>query len=210
MFKEAFSKLDPDESLKRVEMINSEVNDFNLDTDKTIILSQDLSFYPHCSLLDVQDFSLFPTKHVFLIQHKGGNGNDNKNFTVLDWTNTPIFKLNSQVPITLNTETVRSYIRFFFNFVYGEHGRFLLIDSIDEIPWREEPPISARKSISSLIEPLTLKKETKDGFIFKATLIFKDSLFSCFINVFKNGNIEITNETILVEDIPAIDDILKE
>lgn len=60
--------------------------------------------------------------------------------TVLDWTNAPIYKLNESVPIVLDDKTVGFYVRFFFTYVRGRHGRFLIVESVDDIAWKDEPP----------------------------------------------------------------------
>ena len=41
-----------------------------------------------------------------------------------------------------------------------------------------------------------------------ATVMFKDSLFQCDVDIDPKGQITLTNEKLLVEDMPVLDDAL--
>jgi hypothetical protein len=127
---------------------------------------------------------------------------------VLDWGNAAIYKLNKSVPIALNEETMVDYIRFFFTYVRGSHGRFIVIDSVDDIDWKEEPAAAGRKALGKMIEPLRLKAQQADGTnIFILSIIFKDSLFQAEAHLAPDGSLSLRNEELLVEDIPVADDL---
>jgi hypothetical protein len=134
--------------------------------------------------------------------------NDKGEINVLNWSNQPIMDLNKKVPITLNESNTADYVRFFFHYVRGSHGRFIIIDSVDDIDWREEPAAAGRKALGKMIEPLHIKKREADGtVIFAASLIFKDSLFAAEAHVKPDGTISLHSEELLVEDIPVADDL---
>ena len=100
-------------------------------------------------------------------------------------------------------------MRFFFSFVRGRHGRFLITESVDDIAWKDEPPPNARKAIGSLIAPATLTGVDEGGnFSVAALMMFKDSLFKTSIRVTPNGVVTMKDEELVVEDIPVLDDVL--
>jgi hypothetical protein len=58
-----------------------------------------------------------------------------------------------------------------------------------------------------MVFPLTLKSEKQDdNFYLSASIIFKDSLFESDIMVSPQGDVSLSNQELLVEDIPVLDD----
>ncbi|MEK7801928.1 MAG: hypothetical protein AAB276_05685, partial [Pseudomonadota bacterium] len=162
----------------------------------------DLSFYPGHRFLDIADHSHIPAARRFLIEK-------DEHYTVIDFTNMPFYGLNSSVPIKLTKETLGDYTRFFFQFVRGRHGRFLIVESVDDIQWREEPPPAARRAIGKLITPMTLiPNDTPNGpYHLLAQMVFKDSLFQSDITVTETGMVSLSNEKLMIEDLPVLDDV---
>lgn len=119
---------------------------------------------------------------------------------ILDFTNAPIYSLNESLPIFLNDETVEDYVRFFFAHVRGQHGQFVIVEGIDDIRWKDDPPPSARKAVSKLITPLTFKTyDEHKNRILSACIIFKDSLFKAKIRVALNGQITLYDEELMID-----------
>ena len=58
-----------------------------------------------------------------------------------------------------------------------------------------------------MIEPLRVSSEDSESFTLKSSIIFKDSLFEADVIVKKDGQITLTRQEILVEDIPVLDDV---
>lgn len=201
MFKDAFIKLDPAQAAKLANLVNPHL-DIKFDTANVVVMIHKISFYPGWIIAELADHEQNPPVTRFALC------SEKDEVQVLNWSNAPIYKLNKQVPVTLNDNTLLDYVRFFFTFVRGKHGRFLIVDTVDDIDWREEPAAAGRKALAKMIEPLTLKKREEDGTsIFTASIVFKDSLFSSEIAVKPDGQIEMQNEELLVEDIPVADDI---
>lgn len=201
MFKDAFIKLDSKKTAKMVELINPHL-DRPYAADSVTIMVHDLSFYPGYFLVELADHSENPPVGRAVIC------NDKGAVHVLDWTNAPIFALNETIPVSLdNDDKIMDYARFFFAYVRGRHGRFLIVDTVDDIDWREEPAPAGRKALGKMIEPLHIKKKDADGTtILPAAIVFRDSLFAGEIYVQRDGTIEMKNEELLVEDIPVADD----
>ena len=117
------------------------------------------------------------------------------------------------MPIALSNVNVSEYIKFFFRFVKGKHGYFHVVQSVDDIAWKDDPPPQARKAIGGMIEPIELKAIGKAGegegvFFCEAHMMFKNALAKADVQVMSDGVVHIKNEEILIEDMPILDDVL--
>lgn len=201
MFKDAFIKLDPVQAARMVSLINPAL-DIKFDPDKSNVMIHNLSFYESYFIAEISRHD----QHPPIV--RAAVCNDKGEINILNWSNEPIMALNRKAPIFLSEENTPDYIRFFFTYVRGSHGRFLIIDNVDDIDWREEPAPAGRKALSKMIEPLHVKKREEDGgLIYAASIIFKDSLFAAEVHVKPDGTVSLHNEELLVEDIPVADDL---
>lgn len=201
MFKDAFITLDAQKSVQLTSLINPFL-DMPMDVNKTSVMIHDLSFYKGYFLADLSRNDVHPPITRSAICDKTGQVH------VLNWTNEVIFSLNKKVPISLDDNNVMDYIRFFFTYVKGQHGRFLIVESVDDIDWREEPAPAGRKALAKMIEPITLKSREVDGtLVFKVCIVFKNSFFTAQVLVKPDGHISMSNEELIVEDIPVADDL---
>lgn len=206
MYKEAFEKLEDQDVAETLERFNPLLDGTPFKAGDTTIMAQGMNFYPGYRYLDIADYSTQPPAQRFAIEGLGKNAGQD---IVLDWSNRPLYALNQKAPIVLNDETVPDYVRFFFAHVRGEHGRFLIAENVDDIRWKDDPPPEARKNLAKMLLPVIVKRVAKDGsFEVPITVMFKDSLFQCDIIVSPIGQVDITNEQVLVEDIPVLDDAL--
>jgi len=202
MSQDAFVKLNKKESQAILKEVNPAVEGGKFNPDTVTILAQDLSFYPEYRFLDVADFSTMPAFQRFVVV-----GCDK--CTVLNGTNEPIYELNKKIPVKLNKDNVIEYVRFFFNQVRGRSGRFTIIESIDDIAWREEPAPAVRKAIGQLLEPLELLGADAKGFRVEARMLSKSALYRVRINIGSDGQIGMPEDMeLLIEDMPVFDDTL--
>lgn len=202
MFADAFIKLDPVQSARIVNLINPKL-DIKFDPNKAGVMTHALPFYEGYFLAEISSHDTNPPATRFALCNNDGDVH------VLNWTNDVIFKLNKTLPVHLNDDTIMDYVRFFFTYVRGSHGRFLIIDNVDDIDWREEPAPAGRKALSKMIEPMELvKKETDGTNVFRVSIIFRDSLFRAEARVKPDGHIVMSNEELLVEDLPVADDVI--
>lgn len=199
MFQDAFVKLDRLEIETVLEEINPALSGVKFRAGNVIALGQDLPFYPGYRFLDLADHESMPPRRRFVVFKPG-------HVVVLNWTNEPIYALNDRVPIELDAERVTSYVRFFFTYVRGRHGRFIITENVDDINWKEEPPPAARKAIGKMLEPLRITETTDDGYTLLARMMFKDSLFRSNIHVRANGLVNLSGEELMIEDMPVLDD----
>ena len=200
MYQDAFKKLELEEVAKLLDIYNPMFEGSLFDALETTIMAQDMPFYPGLRYLDIADYSCVPPIRRFAVNGASHN-------IVLDWSNEPIYRLNTEIPILLNEETVTEYVRFFFNHVRGKNGRFLITESVDDIRWRDDPPPAARKTIGEMLLPMIIADAKSDGgFFMTITVMFKDSLFQCDVDITAAGIITLDNEKLLVEDMPVLDD----
>lgn len=208
MFQDAYVKLNKQETAKIVDSLSLHLDGSSIDPALAVVMSRELPFYPGSKFLDLADHRTMPPARRFVIIANG-------NAHILDFTNQPIYQLNESYPIKLTLDNVTDYVRFFFSFVRGRHGRFLIIESVDDIPWREEPAPSGRKAIGKMVAPMNVTEIPaplgaghQKTYHLTAYMLFKDSLFRADIEVADTGQVKILQETLLIEDIPVIDDTL--
>ncbi len=201
MFKDAFIKLDRVQAGKMIDLINPKL-DIKFDSENSNVMIHNLSFYNGYFLTEIARHD----QHPPIVRNAVCN--DKGDVFILDWTNAAIHQLNKIVPITLDETTMPDYIRFFFTYVRGSHGRFIVIDTVDDIEWKDEPAPAGRKALAKMIEPLHIKSKDSDGSaIFSVSIIFKESLFQAEAHLTKDGMLSLRNEELLVEDIPVADDL---
>jgi len=200
MYQEAFTKLELAEVATILDKLNPELEGTVFDPVETTILAQKTSFYPGYRLLDIADYGSVPAIRRFILYSA-------EDFIILNFSNEPIYALNQKLPIKLTVENISDYVRFFFTYVRGRHGRFVITESVDDINWKEDPPPSARKAIGKMLLPIVVDHTDNAGdYILKATMVFKDSLFKSNIKVEPNGFVSLNDEELLVEDMPILDD----
>lgn len=204
MFQDTYVKLDALETETALEKINATISDTRFSPASTIILTRELPFYPGYRFLDVADHAHLPHNRRFLLQ-------SDTEIIVLDYTNTPVYALNARLPINLNDASAADYARFFFSFVRGRHGRFLIVESIEDIPWRDDPPPSARKALAKMLHPLddaAVKPRDPYRWAWRAQVLFRDTLFQGDIYITPDGTVDLKDIEMLLEDLPVLDDTL--
>jgi hypothetical protein len=202
MFQDAFYKPDISEAQTILGEVAPYFPGITLEPDGTTLLAYDLPFYPGHRLIEITRADNVPLLKRMVVYKPG-------HVTVLNWTNAPVYQLNAAVPLTLSYETAPDYVRFFFSVVRGRHGAFHIVESAGDIPWREEPPATARKAVSRMIQPVQVTADNGNGaFDLSTCLLFKTALFRTTAHVARNGTVTLQNEELLAEDMPVRDMML--
>lgn len=197
---EDWQKLDSEKTAQALSELNSYLEPIPFSPESTTIRTQRLPFYRDYALFELTDLSAIPGARKYAI-YKPGDVN------VINWTNQAIYETNEKAPVVLTEDTVVDYVRFFFNYVRGRHGRFLIIETIDDVRWQIEPPAQGRKVMQEMLEPITLVGQDPDGtFNLEAFMIFKDSLFKTQIHVKQDGLVSMSNEELKIEGMPISQD----
>ncbi len=196
---EQFVKLDLLECETVLEEINPALKGSHFHPATVTILAQESEFYPGYRFFDMADYETIPNIRKFVLYKPG-------DVVVLNWTNEPLYALNEKAPIQLDETTVLDYVRFFFTYVRGKHGRFIITESAEDVMWRDEPPPAARKAIAKMLEPLHITAREGDNFKLNARMMFKDSLFKTTVTVQSSGLVSLSDEELLIEEMPVMDD----
>lgn len=200
MIQGAFEKLELAQAATILDEVNPLLDGHDFDPVESTVLAVDLPFYPGYQLLDIANHSVSPPSQRFVLYKAGG-------IKILDFTNGPIYTMNRDLPIHLDNDNIAEYVRFFFAFVRGKHGRFLIVENVDDIDWREEPPPAARKAISAMITAIEPQEnDAGAGYKMRACMVFKDSLFKSTVLVTPDGTVSLDDEELMIEDMPVMDD----
>lgn len=128
----------------------------------------------------------------------GDETDDGRLGRVLDWTNEPIYSFNEMLDaegrLILTRRTVPNYARFFFHAVRGQLGRFIIVESKDELRALWDRPLSSkeendwfakidnavkdagdREGYTMLYKPYSA--ELKHFYQLDAIVVFKNALF---------------------------------
>lgn len=197
---EDWQKMDVERTARILSEVNPHLEPVPFSMESTTIRSQRLSFYRDYEFLELTDLSAVPAVRKYAI-YKPGDVN------VINWTNQTIYETNEKAPININARNVVEYVKFFFGYVRGRHGRFMIIETIDDIRWQVEPPLQGRKVMQQMLEPVTLLSEDDDGtFNLEAFMVFKDSLFKTRVHVKSDGLVSMSEEELKIEGMPILQD----
>jgi len=180
--------------------------------DKTIVQSAELAFYTEDKLYAVSDTRI-PGPNTFFFLRKPSD------VTLMNWTNEPIYRVNERAPIKIDSKTCIQYARFFFHFIRGQLGHFIIVEKPNEVVWLDTASEKEKDNVNKLLVPITYEGIGSDNFInLKATIVFKNALFKTNIKIaqmdmdvsdpetnikehFTNGMIRLTNEDLLLENL---------
>jgi len=195
-----WQKLDAEKAARVLSEINPHLEPVPFSMESTTLRAQRLPFYKDYELFELTDLSAVPGARKYVI-YKPGDVN------VINWTNQAIYETNEKAPIQVDQKNVVEYVKFFFNYVRGRHGRFMIIETIDDIRWQIEPPLQGRKVMQEMLEPVTLVSQDDDGtFNLEAFMVFKDSLFKTRVHVKKDGLVSMSDEELKIEGMPVLQD----
>lgn len=132
---------------------------------------------------------------------------------LLDWTNAKIYGLNDERNFRLSAR-LDLYVRCFMHLVRSRQGRFVLLETGEDVslrvPWEEEAAPGSDKrtewerEICRYVAPLERKALDADGKNrFRATMLFKNALFRSDIAVDPNGILSLENESLKRDNLPV-------
>ena len=197
---EDWQKLGVEKAARILDEVNPHLAPVSFSQESTTIRTQKLPFYKEHMMLELTDLSTVPGARKYAI-YKAGDVN------VINWTNQAIYEANEKAPIQLDEDSVVSYVKFFFSYVRGRHGRFLIIETIDDVRWQIEPPAQGRKVMQEMLSPVELEEKEADGtFNLNAFMVFKDSLFRTRIHVKPDGLVSMSEEDLKIEGMPILQD----
>jgi hypothetical protein len=178
----------------------------------TTVLTTALPFYDEVKLYVLKDTTM-PEPNERYVLHKTGST------TLLNWTNEPIYSVNESAPIKLDRKSLVPYSKFFFHYVRGQLGRFIIVEKPEEVTWLANATDKEKAEVAKHLMPVAYKGIGRDQlFTLTATVIFKNALFRTDIKVapyemdvfdaeagqpehFTIGQMKLTNEELLLEEL---------
>ena len=207
-----FKALSPDEGRTFLTGIARDLLPISLPQDKTLVQAADLPFYEEYRLYALTDMTL-PPPNVRYVLHKPGD------LIVMNWTNEPIYAVNEKAPIKLDRKSLVPYAKFFFHYVRGQLGRFIIVEKPEDVVWLDTATDEEKAKVAELLKPVAYKGIGRDNlFTLTAIVVFKNALFKTDIKVapyemdvfdaeagvpehFTIGQMKLTNEELLLEDL---------
>jgi hypothetical protein len=180
--------------------------------DKTLVQVADLPFYEEYKFYALTDMTL-PPPNVRYVLYKPGDLN------IMNWTNEPIYMVNEKAPIKLERKSLVTYAKFFFHYVRGQLGRFIIVEKPEDVRWLDNANDKEKADVAAKLMNVTYKGIGRDNlFTLTATVVFKNALFKTDIKVapyemdvfdpelgapehFTIGQMKLTNEELLLEEL---------
>lgn len=194
----AFEKLEGSKQKKFVDRLNKSWMGSPFDASRTVVHARPLSFANDWILAEAGDATTIPEKRAVVLD----NGDE---CVPVQFNAEFIAAFAGKNGIVLDHDSAPDYMRFWFEYVRTGTDRFLLVEAIDDMPWREEPTPQARKSLAKSITPLTLVDQQGDVFVFKACVLFRDTLFDCTLETTLDGKVTITSRHTIAEALTVSD-----
>ena len=202
MYNPDWQEVDPEDVVSQVTQVNRAVKERQFDLSATVGRKASLSWYAEHELYEFTDTSTSGPSFI----RRALIGPDS--MQVMNWTNGPIYTTNEQAPIHVNDDNAAEYVRFFFNYVKGRHGRFVIVESPDEIVWDGEVPEVGKQKIGQIIQPVTVTASEDGKITLIAYMVFKDSLFRANVHVERDGMVSLSDEALVIEGMPIVEDVV--
>lgn len=196
----AFHKLEGAKAKKFIERLNKTWRGSPFDAERTLVQARPLGFANDWFLAESSDASTIPEKKCVALD----NG---KECVPVEFNTDFIPAFAGRAGVMLDRDSVMEYVRFWFEYMRNGSDRFLLIEAVDDMPWREEATPQARKSLTKSIMPLMVIDASKNNFTCKATVLFRDTLFDCALDVTMNGKVTIESRETIAEGLTVIDSL---
>ena len=207
-----FQPLDAAAADKLIAAIADEIDPVKLPAGKTSIFAADLPFYEDYKLYMMNDTTLPPPNARYMLYKPG-------DVSLMNWTNEPIYAVNERAPIKLSRKTMVPYAKFFFHYVRGQLGRFIIVEKPEEVVWLANATDKEKADVAAQLMPVTYKGIGRDNlYTLTATVVFKNALFKTDIKIapydmdvfdpelgapehFTVGQMKLTNEDLLLEEL---------
>lgn len=207
-----FTTLSADEARAFIGTIAQELLPIAVPADKTTVQVAALPFYEDYKLYALSDTTLPPPNTRYLLYKPG-------DLNIMNWTNEPIYGVNEKAPIKLDRKTLVLYAKFFFHYVRGQLGRFIIVEKPEDVRWLDNATDKEKADVAERLMDVKYKGIGRDNlFTLTSTVVFKNALFRTDIKVapyemdvfdpeigapehFTIGQMKLTNEELLLEEL---------
>jgi hypothetical protein len=183
--------LSPDQSKLLLEEARPQLEAKNMNLGAIEVRGCALPWYDEYRFYSLQDEE--QTRHLL---YKPGDPE------LMNWTNEIIYRVNDKAPIKLDRKNVILYAKFFFHYVRGQLGRFIIVEKPDEVAWLDNATPDEMQKVADRLMAVTYKGIGRDNrYLLTASVVFKNALFKTNIRVAPDGLMELTDEELLLEDL---------
>jgi len=207
-----FEALSPDAARAFLTTVAHDMLPVTVPIDKTLVQVAALPFYEDYKLYALTDMTLPPPNIRYLLYKTG-------DVVLMNWTNEPIYDVNEKAPIKLDRKSLVTYAKFFFHYVRGQLGRFIIVEKPEDVVWLETATDKEKADVAAHLKTVAYKGIGRDNlFTLTAIVVFKNALFKTDIKVapyemdvvdpetgtpehFTIGQMKLTNEELLLEDL---------
>lgn len=199
-----WNTLEGDLRKRRLEQIGIKASPF-LDHPNITVRRCNLAFYKHYDWYELKDARTAPAYHAYYLLSK----ND---VVHLNGSSSPIHDTNEKDKIQLTDQSVLLYLEFFCTSVHGDAGRFLIVETVEEIEWKELPEKSYLDELGSQIFPPriieTNHKEKSTIWVLEAFIVYDEAIFRAKFQIqSEDGTVVMVDESPIVGNLPLIHDL---
>lgn len=200
----AYQKLEGKDVDRYLPLLNPVIPGADLNSDALQLMRAKTTFYKDTSIIEVLDRQAHPPRQFTVLTN-------NKISQIVDYKPESIKQMNSVYGLNLTDNTVCDYVRFFLKYTQGPHGRFLLLEGVEDIPWKEDPPPAARTALAEMIKSLPQALESDaTGWHGEISVIFQGAFFYADLTVSQDGEIALANQRLMIDQMPIFDDIIQD
>ena len=135
-------------------------------------------------------------RNLYVIENKN-------NLVILNGKSEDIHRLNKLIPISLTSENVLDYLRFFCFFVRGKEGPFFIAEGMDIYDIPKELQDDEKEKVAKFLRPAQLTRiNIREGFYFVvATVFYSDAIFYSDFKVYNSGMVEMLHDTPVISNL---------
>lgn len=182
------------------------VKDLNLDPrrfrrGRSKLRRYKLACYASYDLYELSDTSVRPTRCAYFLAGRGSTP------LTLDGSTRPIHALNERVRLKLTPTTVIDYLVLFSAAINSDEGRFLILDDVSELQWRQKPDESVLEDLGKEIRPpRVVGSDNSGGFHVEAEVLYGTALSRCRFHIGADGTVEMEEDDTLEASLDVISD----
>lgn len=189
-------------SFHKVEQAKEKISSLIIGEDNDIsftkIFKKELEFLPNYYLYEVTQSDMLPPK-----AYKAFISADRESVYKQDGSAEQFYAIAHLKDFCLSPSTVEEYIQCFFYCVYGGQGQLSLVETINDVNWRDKPAPALLSLITAELSPLSAQGEDENSYLYEGCFVSNNALVKAQIKVLKNGRVTVNELEILFENLPV-------
>lgn len=189
-----WQKLERSETVKIIQRVSSTPDGALFSITTSEAAAAHLPFYQGFMLVRLTNYATLPSFTLDFLS-------DGNSFYLLDGSPDPLQKVAARGALNLNERNVAEYVDFFFKHVTTEEGDIYLIRDVDDMPFMDSLSMDQQLHIRRAHTDIGVAyNRADDSFAVSADLYFAGVLLKATLVVAPDGQIEVTNHSMLMSD----------